>query len=176
MSGESEEDRVRAFEDASNLPVEDDIPLTRDEIKSMQEANTSFLLRQMQIMLDNCLKKANDPVGPSIPNPSKGAVDSTSASGGANASPTVDASTKTKNGMGEYSNSAPPNDYGGRIIQHPHINSHGPPPKLDIPGFVNWQAEMKSHICSASTQLWRVIRDGYYPVNPNNLQPKRRGG
>ena len=28
---------------------------------------------------------------------------------------------------------------------------------------------MKSHLMSACTQLWRVIVNGYHPVNPNNL-------
>jgi hypothetical protein len=50
-----------------------------------------------------------------------------------------------------------------------HINSHGPPPKLDKSNFVNWQTLMKSHICSASTQLWRSVKLGFHPREPNNL-------
>jgi hypothetical protein len=51
----------------------------------------------------------------------------------------------------------------------PHINSHGPPPKLDKSNFVNWQSLMKSNICSASTQLWRSIKLGFHPREPNKL-------
>jgi len=167
MADESEETRAKALEDASAsilpaIPAEDDTPLTRNEVKALQEANTSFLLKQMRIMIED-LKKSNDPIGPTVPKTTNVVDTPLSADSGAKATPSTEESNalthpnKPRNGTGEYSNTAPPNDYGGRIIPHPHINSHGPPPPLDIVGFVNWQASMKSHICSASTQLWRVI-------------------
>ena len=69
-----------------------------------------------------------------------------------------------------YANSPPSSSYGGPShIPMPHINSHGPPPKHDASDFANWQSLMKSHICSASTQLWRIIRVVFHPLNPNNL-------
>jgi hypothetical protein len=45
----------------------------------------------------------------------------------------------------------------------PHINNHGPPLKLDKSNFTIWKTLMKSHICSASTQLWGIIKIGFYP-------------
>ena len=30
---------------------------------------------------------------------------------------------------------------------------------------------MESHVCSSSVQLWRVIKNGFNPHDPNNLTP-----
>ena len=145
------------------IPIEDDAPLTRSELKALTEANTAFLMEQMKLMIEG-LMKPKDPNGLIDPNTSNVAVSPSPVVNGANASTpsTEDSdatskSQKAKNGTGTYASVEPPLDYGGCVIPMPHINSHGPPPKLDIASFANWQSLMKSHICSASTQLWRVI-------------------
>jgi hypothetical protein len=56
----------------------------------------------------------------------------------------------------------------------PHINNHGPPLKLDKSNFTIWKTLMKSHICSASTQLWGIIKIGFYPRDPSNLTSRKR--
>ena len=57
-------------------------------------------------------------------------------------------------------------------IPHPPINNRGNPPKLDSINFNTWQAQMRSHICSSSNELWRVIENGFQARDPSN--PTRR--
>jgi hypothetical protein len=51
----------------------------------------------------------------------------------------------------------------------PHIVSHGAPPQLESNNFENWQFLMCSHVRSTSTELWRIIKEGYSPRDPRNL-------
>ena len=58
-------------------------------------------------------------------------------------------------------------------IPHPHINHRGDPPKIDAStSFTQWQYLMKTHLNSSCIKLWRVIQNGFKPVDPNN--PIRR--
>ena len=54
-------------------------------------------------------------------------------------------------------------------IPHPHINNRGDPPKLTTSSFNEWKFLMKSHVCSSSIELWRIIEDGLYIGDPTNL-------
>ncbi|KAK1664531.1 hypothetical protein QYE76_052690 [Lolium multiflorum] len=64
----------------------------------------------------------------------------------------------------------PPSDYTINVpIPMPHILSHGSPPLLESNNFENWQFLMKSHVRSASTELWRIIEEGYSPRDPKHL-------
>ncbi|KAK1653911.1 hypothetical protein QYE76_071716 [Lolium multiflorum] len=64
----------------------------------------------------------------------------------------------------------PPSDYTVNVpIPMPHILSHGSPPLLESNSFENWQFLMRSHVRSASTELWRIIEEGYSPRDPKNL-------
>ena len=76
-----------------------------------------------------------------------------------------------KNGSGIHAAVAPPPAYGGPVPS-PHINNMGPPPKLDLTNFANWVFRIESHLNSSSTQLWRIIEEGYYPHDPKNLSPR----
>ena len=76
-----------------------------------------------------------------------------------------------KNGMGTYASVPPPLVYGG-LVPTPHINNLGPPPKLVNGDFANWLFCIKSHLYHSSTNLWRIIEQGFYPHDPNNLTPK----
>ena len=49
------------------------------------------------------------------------------------------------------------------------INPLGPPPKLNALAFASWQRSMKSHVNSASIELWRIIEDGYHVEDPSNM-------
>ena len=40
----------------------------------------------------------------------------------------------------------------------------------------NWQSSMKSHICSASTRVWKIILVGFNPYDQTNLTNKRGSG
>src|SRR3954463_2499371 len=45
-------------------------------------------------------------------------------------------------------------------IPHPHIHNRGDPPKLSASTFSQWQFLMKSHVCSSSIELWKIIENG----------------
>ena len=67
----------------------------------------------------------------------------------------------------------PPNHYASPTqIPMPHINNVGSPPMIDTSNFTQWQFLMKSHLNSACTQLWRIIVNGYHPLDPTNLTAK----
>jgi hypothetical protein len=51
----------------------------------------------------------------------------------------------------------------------PCIMTHGPPPLLESNSFGDWKLLMHSHVCSTSTELWRIIQEGYSPQDPMNL-------
>jgi hypothetical protein len=56
----------------------------------------------------------------------------------------------------------PPVSYvSGIHLQMPHLASCGPPPPLDASSFANWQDNMRSHINFVSTELWRIIKQGF---------------
>ncbi|KAK1615927.1 hypothetical protein QYE76_021444 [Lolium multiflorum] len=72
--------------------------------------------------------------------------------------------------LGGYHEVPPPSDYTINVpIPMPHILSHGSPPLLESNNFENWQFLMRSHVRSASTELWRIIEEGYSPRDPKSL-------
>ena len=75
--------------------------------------------------------------------------------------------TKHEDGKEEYHNVP-----GWYPIDPPittRINPIGPPPKLNALAFASWQRSMKSHINSASIELWRIIEEGYKVADPSNV-------
>ena len=48
-------------------------------------------------------------------------------------------------------------------IPMPCILPHGSPPLLESNCFGDWKFLMRSHVRSASTELWRIIEEGYSP-------------
>ena len=102
------------------------------------------------------------------------------------AAPCLEANASaTQSGEGEQqTNESPPKIDGGNKpeyhgvpftysvdppIPHYHINNRGDPPKFNPSCFTNWQFMMKSHIKSASSELWRIIQVGFKAVDPNNM-------
>src|SRR3954469_2184953 len=47
-----------------------------------------------------------------------------------------------------------------------------PPPRLNPDSFGKWKLAMESHIRSASTQLWWIIKRGFQPEDPSSLSPR----
>ncbi|KAK1629876.1 hypothetical protein QYE76_004191 [Lolium multiflorum] len=45
----------------------------------------------------------------------------------------------------------------------------GDPPKFSIENYNTWRFEFRSHVCSASNELWRIIQEGFKPYNPDKL-------
>ena len=54
-------------------------------------------------------------------------------------------------------------------VPHPHINTRGDPPKLNVNDFGRWQFEFRSHVCSASNELCRISNEGFKSHNADNL-------
>src|SRR4051812_45662804 len=54
-------------------------------------------------------------------------------------------------------------------IPHPHIHNRGDPPKRFASTFNQWQFLMKSHVCSFSIELWKIIANGLHVGDPNIL-------
>ena len=82
-------------------------------------------------------------------------------------------STKKKDGKEDYHEVPPPWYSPDPPVPHPHINNRGDPPKLNASSFMSWTHQMKSHVCSSSIELWRIIEVGFKAVDPSNLT--RRG-
>jgi hypothetical protein len=70
-----------------------------------------------------------------------------------------------------YNATTPPSQYHtpDPIIPHPQVSHRGDPPLLKDYTFSQWQYMMKSHVCSSSIELWRIIQVGYKPHDPTNL-------
>ena len=77
------------------------------------------------------------------------------------------------NGSGKFS-ATPGPSYTGPPLPTPHYNNVGHPHKLDDPSdFANWQFLMRSHLSGGNTELWRIVEEGFYPVNVGDM-PKRQ--
>ena len=82
---------------------------------------------------------------------------------------TPSASPRGTSGGVSYNNVAPPFRSPDIPVPHPQINNRGDPPKFNVEDFSTWQFEFRSHVCSASNELSRIIIEGYNPYNPNKL-------
>ena len=79
--------------------------------------------------------------------------------------------SKTSNGKGEHARV--PFAYSPDLpIPHPPIHLRGAPPSLNASSFTRWQSSMKSHLKSGCIGLWKIIVDGFKPVNENDLTMK----
>ncbi|KAK1696173.1 hypothetical protein QYE76_012870 [Lolium multiflorum] len=79
------------------------------------------------------------------------------------------ASPSGTSGGESYNRVAPPFQSPDIPVPHPHLNIRGDPPKFSVENFDTWQFEFRSHVCSASNELWRIILEGFKPYNPNKL-------
>ena len=57
-------------------------------------------------------------------------------------------------------------------VPHPPIHLRGAPPSLNASSFARWQSSMKSHLKSGCIGLWKIIVDGFEPVDENDLTRK----
>jgi hypothetical protein len=135
------------------------------------DALQESMMEKFHLML---VEHLNKPSGSIAPNPANNAIVTTpvvtDASKEAPASMEYsDANPRGTKSSGYNAYPSPPSYHSPNFYPMIHINSHGPPPKLDKSNFVNWQTLMKSHICSASTQLRRSVKLGFHPREPNNL-------
>ena len=83
-------------------------------------------------------------------------------------------SSSGKNGTGIFAH-VEPLTYGGPIPST-HLNHAGPPPKIvKNLDFDSWVYRFKRHLKHVNTNLWRIIEEGFYPHDPSNFTPRRRG-
>jgi hypothetical protein len=76
--------------------------------------------------------------------------------------------SKTLNGKGEHARV--PFAYSPDLpVPHPPIHLRGAPPSLNASSFTRWQSSMKSHLKSGCIGLWKIIVDGFNPVDENDL-------
>ena len=74
-----------------------------------------------------------------------------------------------RSGNGIFAHVEPPITYGGPVPST-HMNHVGPPPKLvKIEDFASWVYRFKRHLNHSSTNLWRIIEQGFYPHDPSNF-------
>ena len=144
--------------------------VTRDVLNEAMASLKTSMVVEVHAMLKTLLEDLKNPTAPVK------VVDSTSMETDADsvkemANYLKPTSSQGKNGSGSHAAVAPPPAYGGPVPS-PHINNHGPPPKLDLTNFANWVFRIKSHLNYSSTQLWRIIEQGYYPHDPSNLTPR----
>jgi hypothetical protein len=168
-------------------PTTTSIPASLDDLKKLE----SSILTQMQAMMADLLAPKTTPtpqvtpiedagISPpkaTAPNPllpfipAKGVPieeDKVEDSGASSSQ------GKEKQKEGEHvgdSHAVPPQgSYATCVpVPMPHIVSQGLPPALDSTNFENWQFLMQSHVRSSSTELWRIIKEGFKPYDPSNL-------
>src|SRR5664279_2860627 len=136
-------------EDGHETPPEDSGPLTLDAIR-----------KHMESMLEKSEKKMEDIIIAKISSsPTKAPSEEVDENGIPKVTlcPNREASkvnfSQDTHAVNFLYNNAP-------NVQHPRINNVGAPPLVDSSHFSNWKASMKSHMCSSSMQLWRVIKKG----------------
>lgn len=50
--------------------------------------------------------------------------------------------------------------------------NQGDPTMLTSTNYVDWFHTMKTHFKSTSTELWRIVDEGYYVHDPKNMSPR----
>lgn len=156
------------------------IPATYNDLKKLE----SSILLQMKTMLAELLppKEAPIPSAPVSPAkasalnplitfvPQKGIPIEEDKEGDTGTSSKGKDDSREKKDSCDSHAVPPPNNYSPSVpIPMPHIVSQGAPPPLDSNSFANWQFLMQSHVRSSSTELWRIIKEGFKPHDPENL-------
>jgi hypothetical protein len=135
-----------------------------DDFKILESSMTSQISELREIIAQ--LMQAKNPIAPPLPDkPTTPQVENEGLE-----EEVVDKGTEAKSstkddGKGEFPHLYSPDP----PVPHPHINNRGDPPKLDALYFGQWQYQMISHMCSSCIELWRIVEEGFKPVDPNNL-------
>ena len=144
--------------------------ITQDDLNEAMASLKTSMTTEVKSMLKELLegmKSTPDPL--LVVNPTTSESEANSAKEAAKG--THVPSPHDKNGTGTFASVPPPPVYGGPVPT-PRINIHGPPPKLVKGDFSNWVFRIKSHLNHCSTNLWRIIEQGFYPHDPNNFTPR----
>ena len=80
--------------------------------------------------------------------------------------------SQSRGGGGLYSEVAPPPSYNPRHHLLPPMYNQGTPPMLTSTNYVDWFHLMRTHFKSTSTELWRIVQEGYYVHDPRNMTPR----
>ena len=140
-------------------------PVSMDDLKSLETTLTSSMNTQMEelrAMMRQLLNANNPPVAPSLE------ANASAAHSGEGEQLTNESPPKIDNGKPEYH--GVPYKYSADLpMPHYHINNRGDPPKFNPSCFTNWQFMMKSHVKSASSELWRIIEVEFKAMDPSNM-------
>ena len=134
--------------------------VSMDEFKKL-EASMGAQMEELRAMMVQLLNANKAPASPSLEvNASTTQVEE--GEGSKESPPKIDGGKAEYYGVPFVYNPDPP-------IPRPHINNRGEPPRLNTSCFSNWQFLMRSHVKSASIELWRIIEVGFKAVDPNNM-------
>ena len=133
--------------------------VTRDDLNTAMAALKTSLTNEVKTMLKELIEGFKSSPEPAI------VVKPTVTDSEANSSKEAakgmrPSSSHEKDGTGTYASVPPPMAYGGPVLA-PRLNPVGPPPKLVKGDFANWVFSIKSHLNHSSTNLWRIIEQGY---------------
>ena len=157
-------------------------PVSMDDLKSVETSLRSAMQTQMETLMKmfNDRFPAAPPIIPTVEVKVTGGLEEGDASALPSSTKPVDgdnlttiktpiASPRGTSGGESYNRVAPPFLSPDIPVPHPHINIRGDPPKFNVKDFDTWQFEFRSHVRSASNELWRIIVEGFKPYNPDKL-------
>ncbi|KAK1607177.1 hypothetical protein QYE76_030850 [Lolium multiflorum] len=150
-----------------------------NSLKSFMEAKMEAQMESMKKMIAELLAPAR-PKAPSVEVKDAGVLEEGGASAPPSSTKPVEgdnlntnkspiASPRDTSGGESYNRVAPPFQSPDIPVPHPHLNIRGDPPKFSIENYNTWRFEFRSHVCSASNELWRIIQEGFKPYNPDKL-------
>ena len=144
--------------------------VTRDDLNTAMAALKTSLTNEVKTMLKELIERTKSSPEPALvvkpANTDSKANSSKEAAKGMRPSSPLD-----NNGTGTYASVPPPWSMEDPVPA-PRLKPVGPPPKLVKGDFANWVFSIKSHLNHNSTNLWRIIEEGYYPHDPSNLTPR----
>ena len=140
-------------------------PVSMDDLKNLETSLKSSMDTQMEelrAMMRQLLKANKPPATSSLEANASATHDGEGEQRTNESPPKIDSGRPEYHGVPYKYSFDPP-------IPHYHINNRGYPPKFNPSHFSNWQFLMRSHVKSASSELWRIIEVGSKAVNPTNM-------
>ncbi|KAK1644518.1 hypothetical protein QYE76_062323 [Lolium multiflorum] len=157
-------------------------PVSMDDLKSVEASLRSAMETQMETLMKMFSDRfpVAPPIIPTVEVKDKGELEEGDASALPSSTKPLNgdnlttikspiASPRGTSGGDNYNRVAPPFLSPDIPVPHPHINTRGDPPKFNENDFDTWQFEFRSHVRSASNELWRIIMEGFKPYNTNKL-------
>ena len=148
------------------------------DLIDMRSSLEAQLLKMNEMLMALLKSKEPEATSPSPPSKEHGENSKESSSDGSKDVPPSASPEKAEKDESPSSSNTPEGEEYHEVnhnyspnppIPHPHVNFRSDPPKLKPTHFSQWQFQMKSHLCSVSIELWRIIEDGFKAHDPTNL-------